>query len=414
MRGLLPPAFLAACLLGLAACLLGLGACDAADEPLPERVYHAARPGSLAEAQRRLAAGDAKLRGVLDTLVREADKLLAVRPPSVTQKRRPAPGGDPHDYCSLAPYYWPDASTPDGLPYVRRDGRRNPEADDERFTDRDRAGRLGSAVETLGLAWRFTGRKRYAEHAAAFVRTWFIDEASRMNPHLRYAQAVRGTNEGRGAGIIEGRDLVAAIDAVALIDDAGVLSTADRAAIDAWAGGYLDWLLESDPGHRERAAANNHGSFFDAQVVQLALMTGRRGLAVGVLEEAGPRRIAVQIEPDGSQPHELVRTKSLGYSAFNLEALCHLATLAEHVDVDLWRHETRDGRSIRRAIDFLVPYVPAPERWPHQQISRLAPDDFATILWRAGIVYRDPTYAALVDGFSSDRDGWIRLTFVED
>lgn len=406
MTRLLPPAL-------LAACVLGLGACDAADAVSP-RVYHAARPGSLADAERRLAAGDAELAGVLDTLVREADKLLAVRPPSVTQKLRPAPSGDPHDYCSLAPYYWPDASQPDGLPYERRDGRRNPEADDERFTDRDRAGRLGSAVETLGLAWRFTGRKPYAAHAATLVRTWFIDVATRMSPHLRYAQAVRGSNEGRGAGIIEGRDLVTAIDAVALLDDASVLSTADRAAIDGWADAYLDWLLESEPGHRERAALNNHGSFFDTQVVQLALATGRRGLAVGVLEEAGRRRIAAQIEPDGSQPHELVRTKSLGYSAFNLEALCHLATLAEHVEIDLWHHETRDGRSIRRAIDFLVPFVPAPQRWPHQQISRMTPADFATILWRAGIVYRDPSYAALVHGFESDRDSFIRLTFVDD
>jgi hypothetical protein len=326
----------------------------------------------------------------------------------------PAPSGDPHDYASLAPYYWPNRSAADGLPYIRRDGRRNPESDDQQFTDRGRVGLLGSAMETLGLAWRFTGQKRYAEHAAVFARTWFIDKATRMNPHLRYAQAIRGTNEGRGAGIIEGRDLVDAIDAVVLIDDAGVLSAADHEAIAAWAGDYLDWLLQSDPGRREWAATNNHGTFFDTQVVQLALVTGRRDLAVGVLEDAGPRRIAVQIEPDGSQPHELARTRSLGYSAFNLQALCHLATLAEHVGIDLWHHETRDGRSIRRAIDFLVPYVAAPHRWPHEQIRQMEQADFATLLWRAGIVYRDPSYAALVKDFTGVGDGRIRLTFVDE
>ena len=385
----------------------------AADEPAA-RVYHAARPGSLAEAKRRLAAGDPEARDAVDTLVKEADALLGVRPPTVTEKRWPAPSGDPHDYTSLAPYYWPNQSAADGLPYVRRDGRRNPEADDTQFTDRGRAGQLGSTMETLGLAWQFTGQKRYAEHAAAFAHTWFIDEATRMNPHLRYAQAIRGTNEGRGAGIIEGRDLVEAIDAVTLIDDAGVLSATDREGITAWAGDYLDWLLESEPGRRERAADNNHGTFFDTQVVQLALVTGRRDLAVGVLEDAGSRRIAVQIEPDGSQPHELVRTKSLGYSAFNLQALCHLATLAEHAGIDLWHYETRDGRSLRRAIDFVVPYVSTPHRWPHEQISRMKQADFATILWRAGIVYRDPSYAALVKGFKGAGDGRIRLTFVDE
>jgi hypothetical protein len=409
MRGLLPLGLIA--VTGLA---MGLGSRGAADDPASPPIYYAARPGSLAEAKRRLAAGDDELRQALDSLIAAADKLLAVRPPSVTEKRRPAPSGDPHDYTSLAPYYWPDSSTRNGLPYVRRDGRRNPEADDSRFTDRDRAGLVGSAMETLGLAWHFTGHKPYAAHAAAFARTWFVDEPTRMNPHLRYAQAVRGANDGRGAGILEGRDLVEAIDAVALIDDAGVLSSADRAAIASWAGSYLDWLLESDHGRHEQAAANNHGTYYDVQVVQLALATGRQGLAVDVLEEAGPRRIAVQIEPDGSQPHELVRTKSLGYSAFNLRALCQLATLGDHVGIDLWNYQTPDGRSIRRAIDFLVPYVSAPHRWPHEQISRIEASDFATILWRAGIVYREPSYAALIDGFGSDRHGWIRLTFVDD
>jgi hypothetical protein len=401
-------------LIPVMAIAVGFDSRGAANEPLATREWYAARPGSLAEAKRRLAAGDPAIRAAVDTLIEEADKTLSVRPPSVTDKRRPAPSGDPHDYMSLAPYYWPDRSTADGLPYVRRDGRRNPEADDGQFTDRSRAGLVGSAVETLGLAWQFTGQRRYAEHAATFARTWFVDPATRMNPHLRYAQAVRGANDGRGAGIIEGRDLVGAIDAVALIDDADVLSTADREAIAAWAGDYLDWLLESEPGRHERAAANNHGTFFDAQIAELALVTGRRDLAVGVLEDAGPRRIAVQIEPDGSQPHELVRTKSLGYSAFNLQALCHLATLAEHVGIDLWHHETRDGRSIRRAIDFLVPYVSEPHRWPHEQIRPMDSTDFATILWRAGVVYRDPSYAALVQGFPSAGDGWIRLTFVDD
>ena len=146
----------------------------------------------------------------------------------------------------------------------------------------------------------------------------------------------------------------------------------------------------------------------------MALVIGRRDLAVGMLENAGPQRIAVQIEPDGSQPHELVRTKSLGYSAFNLQAVCHLATLAEHVGIDLWHYETRDGRSIRRAIDFLVPYVSEPHRWPHEQIRRMEPADFATILWRAGIVYRDPSYAALVKGFPNAGDGRVRLTFVDE
>jgi hypothetical protein len=376
--------------------------------------YYAARPGSLAAARRRLAAGDPAIRAAVDALVAEADRLLAEEPPTVTAKQHLPPSGNRHDYASLAPYYWPDATATDGLPYVRRDGRGNPEADDPRFTDRRRARLLGSAVRTLGLAWNLTGRPQHAAQAATFIRTWFVDEATRMTPHLRHAQAVRGGNDGRGAGILEGRDLVDAIDAVALIDDADVLSAEDRDAVSTWAEAYLDWILTSEPGVRERAAANNHGTYYDVQVVQLALATGRPQLARSVLEEAGLRRIAAQIEPDGSQPHELIRTRSLGYSAFNLRAFCRLATLGDHAGVDLWHYETSDGRSIRGAIDYVAPYAAEPSRWPHEQIGRVDPADFATILWQAGIVYDDPAYRSLVAGPTGDTDGWIRLTFTDD
>jgi hypothetical protein len=115
--------------------VLGLVSRGAAEDSATLRVYHAARPGSLAEAQRRLAAGDAEVRDAVNTLVKEADALLDVPPPTVTAKRLTAPSGDPHDYASLAPYYWPNRSAADGLPYIRRDGRRNPESDDQQFTE---------------------------------------------------------------------------------------------------------------------------------------------------------------------------------------------------------------------------------------------------------------------------------------
>lgn len=34
---------------------------------------------------------------------------------------------DANDYVSLARYFWPDPNTPNGLPYIRRDGHVNPE-----------------------------------------------------------------------------------------------------------------------------------------------------------------------------------------------------------------------------------------------------------------------------------------------
>ena len=45
-----------------------------------------------------------------------------------------------------------------------------------------------------------------------------------------------------------------------------------------------------------------------------------------------------------------------------------LATLGEHVGVDLWRDQSAEGAAIRRALDFLLPYVEHPEQpWPYER-----------------------------------------------
>ena len=49
---------------------------------------------------------------------------------------------------------------------------------------------MTDSVETLALAYHFTNRERYAKKAAQFLRVWFLDPASRMNPHLRHADTV--------------------------------------------------------------------------------------------------------------------------------------------------------------------------------------------------------------------------------
>lgn len=51
-----------------------------------------------------------------EALTERADRLLDVEPLSVMMKKKPSPSGDNHNYTSLARYYHPDPSKPDGLP----------------------------------------------------------------------------------------------------------------------------------------------------------------------------------------------------------------------------------------------------------------------------------------------------------
>lgn len=375
------------------ALLLLLGAAlTAAVEPAA-RPYYAVAPGALAKAKAALQAGDAETLAALKKLVADADKALKVTPPTVTAKQKTPPSGDKHDYMSLAPYFWPNPAKADGLPYIRRDGKVNPEAHDPANNDTLRIRDLGNTVETLALAYHFTGQPAYAEHAARCLRVWCLDEATRMTPRFAYAQAVLGVNDGRGTGILEARSLVEALDAASLLAGSPAWTAADQQALDVWSGQFLDWLLTSKPGQDEYSAKNNHGTWFDVQTAKLALILGRRAVAQGILRDVPTRRIAVQVEPSGQQPLELTRTASFTYCCFNLEAHAQLATLGEHAGLDLWRARTKDGRSLRVALDQLLPYLGKDAKpWPHEQIRDLKPSALAPLLRRAGQVFGDPRY----------------------
>ena len=152
---------------------------------------------------------------------------------------------------------------------------------------------------------------------------------------------------------------------------------------------FLEWAQTSKNGKDEKAAKNNHGTFYDLQMAHLALFTGQKELATRIVESAKTNRIAVQLKPDGSQPFELSRADSFGYSRFNLQALFDLATLGQHLGVDLWHFETAEGASIKKGLDFLVPYAEDPNKaWPLERQKR-GNRNLGSLLRAAWLVYHD-------------------------
>jgi Alginate lyase len=357
-------------------------------------------PAKLAESKARLVRGDESLMPALKKLRAEADRALKEGPFSVMDKKQTPPSGDKHDYMSLGPYWWPDPNKPDGLPYIRRDGRVNPETRTG-DTDRPALGRMTGAVETLALAWYFTNCRPYAAHAAKLLRVWFLDKATRMNPNLQFSQAIPGRNQGRDIGIIDTAGLTHIVDAIGLLESSHAWTAEDDRAMRQWCAAYFKWLRTSRNGLGEQRQRNNHGTWYDAQVVSLALFIGRDDLARTTIEQVKSRRINRQIEPDGRQPLELARTKSLGYSTMNLDGFFRLAVMGEKVGVDLWRYESDDGRSIKKALDFLATYANPDKRWPYQQIAPSTPARLFSLLRRASIAYGTDGYEALIEKIPS-------------
>jgi hypothetical protein len=131
--------------------------------------------------------------------------------------------------------------------------------------------------------------------------------------------------------------------------------------------------------------------------VSYALLVGRQDLAKQTLEQAKQKRIAAQIEPDGRQPLELARTKAWSYSNGNLDGLMQLATLGQRVGVDLWNFQTRDGRGIRKALDFLTPIALGQKKWEYQEIEGgVKPETLFSLMRRAGAVYKDKAYQTMM------------------
>lgn len=338
----------------------------------------------------RSKQGDTTVQQLIKYITGEADKMLVMQPASVVDKVFIPPSGNKHDYMSLAPYFWPDLTKPDSLPYIRKDGQRNPMID--KITDKKGLVDIGRISHTLALAYAFTSDEKYAKKAAACIKIWFIDPATKMNPNLTYAQAVLGVNDGRGIGIIETVALTNVVDAMGMLKNTSALTQNDRQDITAWFDQYLNWMLTSKNGTDERHALNNHGIWYDMQVMSFSLFLHKNEFAKKYTDSI-LKRIPVQFETDGRQPLELERTTALGYSTFSLDAWFKTAILASKLGVDIWHYQTADGRSIQKALDWLIPYALGEKKWTYQQIKEYSEiNNMYFLLLEASKHYSGNTY----------------------
>ena len=364
----------------------------ATDAATPSALF----PDAQMKARKANWSNAAKTAPALKTIIKTGDKALDVAPTSVMEKKVATPSGAPHDYMSVGPYWWPDPAKADGLPWIRKDGQVNPATRSTDVTDYPSLLKVSKAVEDLAEAYYYTGEEKYAAHATKLLQVWFLNPETKMNPNLNYGQAVPGANEGRSFGIIETANWQSMVQYVPLLDGSKSWTPDDKKALQKWFSDYTNWLQTSVIGREEGNTTNNHSSNYDVQVVRFALFSEQPQVAREVLQRAGERRIATQIEPDGAQPHELARTKSWSYSVMNLKALFTLAALAETQNIDLWHYQTDDGRSLKAALDYLAPYADSSVKWPHEQIADLNRDALKPLLSEGARVYGDARYQMLL------------------
>jgi hypothetical protein len=327
-----------------------------------------------------------------------ATAALNLQPVTITAFRAQLTEGGPNDFYSNGDYWWPDPTKTNGLPYIQRDGESNP----NNFNQHRRCiAQLRDAVAALAAAYKVTGDDRYAAKAAELPRVFFLDPKTRMNPHLKYAQAIPGRTPGRGTGIIDTLHLVEVPLAIEALRKSPAFPPETLAGLKGWFSEYAEWMTTSKNGQEEAAAGNNHAVACSLQIAVFAGLAGDEAKLAECLRRFKEVFVAKQMAPDGSFPAELKRTKPYGYSIFQLDNMAALCQVLSTGKDNLWAFSLPDGRGIRKAMEFLYPYLADKSKWPRK------PDVQAWDGWPA----RQPSllFAGLTFGEQAYHDLWQRL-----
>ncbi|CAG7654307.1 hypothetical protein PAECIP111802_05733 [Paenibacillus allorhizosphaerae] len=297
-----------------------------------------------------------------DLIVQQAKMSLEAEPVHITDAVAAKSPGTAHDYYSNGDYWWPNPETPDGLPYIRRDGESNP---GNFHSHRILLRQMRTHVARLASAYAVTGQEEFAEKAVLFLKRFFLDEETRMNPHLLYAQAIPGVCEGRGIGIIDTLHLIDVPIAIQALQSSPHKYEEIAAGLKIWFADYLRWMSTNPNGIEEMNERNNHSVCWFVQAAVFAHFTENDAMLNFCRKRYKEKLLPDQMDMDGSFPRELARTKPYAYSIFqldNLVTLCHVLSTPED---NLWTYCLPDGRSIEQGLRFLLPYLINKESWPY-------------------------------------------------
>ena len=296
-----------------------------------------------------------------DSILLFAKEYLQREPITITSVQCVRSKGTIHDFYSEGDYWWPDPDHPDG-PYIRRDGNSNP---DNFNQHRELLYRFSVTVGNLASAFVLTGEKQYAHAIVKHLQAWFVNKDTRMNPNLHYSQAIKGKCEGRYIGIIDGIHFIEVAQAVRILEQKQAIGDKDLQTVKQWFSDYLQWLVDSDYGKKEKAHPNNHGTWWNVQAAMYARLTNNEEVLYLCSNNYKTNLLPNQMATDGSFPEELSRTKPYAYSIFNLEAMTMSCVILSPVDDNLWKYSTGDGKNIKNAISFMTPYLQDKSKWPY-------------------------------------------------
>jgi len=318
----------------------------------------------IQKIKQAIKSHDERIMPLVKDLKKQADKMMRKGPWAITSMQAPSASGDPHDYYSEGRYWWQNPNDPDGK-YIRKDGLTNRDA----FRAHTKMlGEVYNAVYYLSMAAYYLGDQKYADHAGKIISAWFLNPETKMNPNMNFAQAIKGVTPGRGAGIIDMHNYCMFPVAINLLKASGKWNDKDYNGLKDWFRQFLEWMQTSKNGIHEKNTGNNHSTWWAAQVIAYSIFLNDTSIYNKLIEHIKSDLIAKEIKPDGSCPKEEARTKSLHYTVFNQDAFSILCTMASLRGVDLWNYSTLESGSVKKAIDYALPYLQGNRKWEKENI----------------------------------------------
>lgn len=191
-------------------------------------------------------------------------------------------------------------------------------------------------IYALAVVYRLTGTKIYLDKASEYLLAWAKTNQSTGDP----------IDETRLEPTISGYDMIR-----------NEVSPEVKKAVDAWMLSIADGELNSKYAVAGRGTANNNWNSHRIKIIaMIGYVLGENRyekLATTLLE----KQIAVNLYADGSG-HDFAERDALHYHIYTLEPLILAAeVIYRATGKNYFNYESSSGSSIRKSIDFLVPFV---------------------------------------------------------
>jgi hypothetical protein len=300
-----------------------------------------------------------------DRVLAQANRYLTQPPVPLTTLPAPRSPGTPHDFYSEADDYFPDPANLTA-PWVQHtDTVPNPDAF---IAHRDALLNLSLYVPALAAAYLLTSDTRYAQHAAAHLRAWFIDPATSMTPSILYAQTIPPAKNGRPEGVVEAAHLAEVVQSLPFLINSEALTPEELTTLTKWFTDYFDWLNTSRLAGLARDTKSHLGTSWLLQAAAIAHLTelkDDRPLTT-LRHQFKSSTLRAQIVADGTFPHELTTPIPYRNTLFNLDMLAAICLLLSTRFESVWDYELQDGPGMHTVIARIYPYILNRGTWPYR------------------------------------------------